>query len=69
MSFIARELDRVSSALRENPQRNDYDRLYAAQQALAWAADPNGFASPMAMIVGIQEGSEDCLGYPDPPQF
>lgn len=68
MSFIQRELDRISAALRENPQSNDYDRLYAAQQALSWATDPNGFASPMKHIRGIQADSEGCLAdhHPQP---
>ena len=68
MSFIQRELDRISTALRENPQSNDYDLLYAAQQALSWAADPDGFASPMKQIRGIQEGSGDCLEDRHPQQ-
>ncbi len=66
MSFIQRELDRISSALREDPQSNDYDRLYAAQQALSWASDPGRFASPMKHIRGIQEDSEDCSAVPRP---
>lgn len=67
MSFIQRELNRISTALRESPQSNDYDRLYAAQQALSWATDPNGFASPMKHIRGIQVGSEDCSAGPHQP--
>ena len=67
MSFIQRELDHIGDALRADPQSNDYDRLYAAQQALAWATDPQGFASPMKHIRGrTQEGSEDCPACPDP---
>ena len=62
MSFIQRELDRIGEALRNNPDANDYDQLYAAQQALAWATDPDGFAAPMKQIRGTQEGSEDCSG-------
>jgi hypothetical protein len=60
MSFIQRELDRIGAALRADPQGNDYDRLYAAQQALVWATDPENYASPMKHIRGIQEGSEGC---------
>ena len=63
MSFIQRELDRIGVALRETPQGNDYDLLYAAQQALSWATDPDGFASPMKQIRGTQEGTEDCRPY------
>lgn len=66
MSFIQRELDRLSAALRADPQSNDYDRLYAAQQALSWATDPDGFASPMKHIRGIQGDSGDCSDVPRP---
>lgn len=66
MSFIQRELDRIGEALRADPQSNDYDRLYAAQQALAWATDPSNYASPMKHIRGTQEGSEDCSDAPRP---
>ena len=68
MSFIQRELDRIGGALRANPDANDYDRLYVAQQALAWATDPEGFKSPMGLIRGTQEGKEDCPSCPDPGQ-
>jgi hypothetical protein len=68
MSFVQRELDRISAALRENPQGNDYDRLYAAQQALSWATDPVGFASPMKHIRGTQEDLGDCQPCRDPGQ-
>lgn len=67
MSFIQRELDRIGKALREEPQVNDYDRLYAAQQALSWATDPEGFASPMKHIMGTREGLEDCSAGPHRP--
>lgn len=67
MSFIQRELDRISDALRANPHGNDYDRLYTAQQALAWAIDPEGYASPMKHIRGTQEGSADYSEGPHRP--
>jgi hypothetical protein len=66
MSFIQRELTRIEIALRSDPQSNDYERLYAAQQALAWVTDPDGFASPMKHIRGTQEGSEGCSVRPHP---
>lgn len=66
MGFIQRELERIGSALRDSPNANDYDRLYVAQQALAWATDPEGFKSPMRMIRGTQEATEDCLACLDP---
>ncbi|WP_269402727.1 hypothetical protein [Henriciella marina] len=60
MSFIQRELDKIGQALRAEPQPADYDVLYSAQQALSWASDPNGFASPLKQIRGTQEDSGDC---------
>jgi hypothetical protein len=52
MSFIARELDRIASRLREsNLSTEQYERLYAAQQALSWVLEPSGFATPYEMIV------------------
>ncbi len=66
MSFIQRELDRISAALRESPDRNNYARLYAAQQALSWATDPGGFRAPFQAIMGTQADLEDCLAHPHP---
>ena len=69
MGFVERELDRIAAALRSDPDANDYDRLYVAQQALSWATDPEGFKSPMKMIRGIQEDSGDCRPCPNPGPF
>lgn len=66
MSFIQRELDRINGALLDPANADVYDRLYAAQQALAWAAEPTGFRSPYASVMGIQEGSEGCSAHPHP---
>ena len=68
MSFIQRELDRISTVLRDDPQASDYDVLYSAQQALSWATDPAGFKSPLAAIRGIQAVTEDCPSCPCPGQ-
>ena len=68
MGFIQRELDRLGDALRANPDANDYDLLYSAQQALSWATDPEGFKSPMRMIRGTQEDLGDCSARPRQPQ-
>mgnify|MGYP003403658733 CR=1 FL=1 len=65
MSFVQREIDRINSALCDDPDGSDYALLYAAQQALSWATDPEGFKSPFCQITGIQAEKEDCLGYPD----
>lgn len=59
MSFVQRELDRISAILRDGLHPN-HKELYAAQQALVWAQEPNGFASPLTQITGIQGAKEDC---------
>jgi hypothetical protein len=46
--FIARELDRISEAMRQTPEK--YEQLYVAQQALSWAIDPANFAAPLDVI-------------------
>lgn len=67
-SFVARELDRISTRLRETSKgTKEHDRLYTVQQALAWALEPTGFMSPYDLIVGIQEGSADCRASSCPP--
>jgi hypothetical protein len=58
--FVQRELDRIAIALREAPTPEHYARLYAAQQALSWALEPDGFAAPYEVITGIREDSEGC---------
>lgn len=60
MGFLSRELDRVSGALLREPPGPIYDQLYAAQQALSWASDPNGFRSPYDQVMGIQGVTEGC---------
>ncbi len=67
MSFIKRELDRIRHVLCDLSKHNRYDELYAAQQALAWASEPNGYASPMKMITDIPGDSEGCSALPRPP--
>jgi hypothetical protein len=59
MNFIKRELDKISAAISQGSNREP--ELYAAQQALAWASEPTGFASPFAMIMGTRASSGDCL--------
>ena len=63
---IRPQLDRIREALLSERDGETYDRLYAAQQALAWASDPTGFRSPLNSIMGTQEGSVDCSARPHP---
>jgi hypothetical protein len=61
MRFLEKEADRLRSALTQTPAGAIYDRLYAAQQAVVWAVDPETFRAPYDLITGTPEGSEGCL--------
>jgi hypothetical protein len=50
MCFLEREAARIRAALNQTPDGAEFDRLYAAQQALEWALDPTSCASPLDMI-------------------
>lgn len=64
IGFVQRELDRIAVALREAPNPECHGRLYAAQQALSWALEPNGFKSPYVWAMGTPADSEGCPSYP-----
>ena len=64
---VAQELQRIAERLRA-PDPMQHAGLYAAQQALCWAAQPEAYASPFAVVTGIREGSGDCSGFLHPPQ-
>jgi hypothetical protein len=68
MSFLLREFNRLGSALHEQENANKYDLLYAAQQAIAWASDPDAYKSPFVMITGIQGEPKGCSGESHPPR-
>jgi len=57
IGFIQRELDRIRTAiaLREAPNPECDTRLRAASQALSWALEPSGFATPYDTIMGIPQ--------------
>ncbi len=52
---VAQELKRIAERLRA-PDPNQHAGLYAAQQALCWAAQPEAYASPCDAIAGSAEG-------------
>jgi hypothetical protein len=71
MGFIERELDRIGNALRERRSAlppdgdeselgRDYFELYAAQQALSRAPEPEGIRAPYDAIVDTLLGSASC---------
>jgi hypothetical protein len=73
MSFVERELNRLAAAIRAGQTSDVNAKLRAAQQALSWAMEPQGFASPFDAIArshtltGIQASSEDCSDLPRRP--
>lgn len=59
MSFIQREIDQIASEMDKARGTERYRELYAARQALSWALEPVGFASPYNMVMGIRVETED----------
>lgn len=68
MSFVQRELDKISAALRDSNAAEVHDKLYTAQQALSWVLEPGGFKSPYQTVTGIPGDSEGCSDPSRPPQ-
>ena len=68
MDRIKCEIEKIHKALLEPPMRyprtaeneGKYQQLYAAQQGLEWALEPDGAKSPYNMIMGIASTPEDC---------
>ena len=63
---VRAELHRIAVALRDGQRPECYRELYAAQQALCWALEPNGAAPPFDVIMGIHEPTTDCSDVPHP---
>jgi hypothetical protein len=61
MTFLQREFERLNGALHDQKNVNKYDLLYAAQQAVAWASDPNNYKAPMELITGTPGDLGDYL--------
>jgi hypothetical protein len=59
MSFIQRELARLGRALAD-AQGERAARLYAAQQALAWASEPTLVQAPYDFLTRSVEAYTDC---------
>ena len=65
---LIEERNRLTAAIDSGSFREQYNRLFAARQALCWAINPESAASPYMSIMGIQEEQEDCPGEPHPPR-
>ena len=50
MNFLQREYDKLMTLCQNTPSGPAYDALYIAKGALAWALDPDTFASPSAYV-------------------
>lgn len=51
MGFVQRELARIEAAIAEEPLGSErFRQIFAAQQALKWATEPQGFAAPLDSI-------------------
>lgn len=59
MDRIQSELHRLRVALLDQNHPR-FAEFWAAQQALAWASDPDSFASPSAAIRGSEEARAGC---------
>ena len=60
MDHVHAELRRIEARLAAYPDPFHHAGLYAAQQALAWAVQPDAFATPLATVLGSSAGSGDC---------
>lgn len=51
MSFIQREIDKLMAICQSYPTQSEvYQRAYYMKQALSWALEPDGVASPTALM-------------------
>jgi len=66
MGFIQREIDRLRIELTDSSHGPHYAELYAVQQALSWATEPDGFRAPFDMVMGTPLKTEDCPSEPHP---
>ena len=69
MDHIHAELSRIEARLAAYPDPFHHAGLYAAQQALAWAVQPDAYASPLATILGSAANSADCSAETRPPSL
>jgi hypothetical protein len=61
MQFMKHELDRLHGSLTSDEPPQRYAELYAAQQALRWALEPETFKTPHDMLVTCsQPDSKGC---------
>ena len=72
MGFVDRELERVVTKLQAGPLADgERSQLYAVQQALLWALEPESYMSPFNMLapIDIPEAPEGCQAKSGHSQF
>lgn len=67
-NHVQLELNRIGERLK-SPDPYQHAALFAAQQALCWAAQPEAYASPVDSILGSAEGGADCCPESHHPEF
>lgn len=69
MNHIEAELHRIEARLAAYPDPFEHAGLYAAQQALRWAAQPEAFAPPYSVVTrrGNEADSKGCSEGNRPP--
>ena len=66
MKHVQDELNRIGERLAAGVDPFEHAGLYAAQQALCWAAQPEAFASPYEITVR-SEAEQECCSAPHRP--
>ena len=69
VQHINDELRRITARLQAVPEPFEHAGLYAAQQALSWAAQPDAFKAPYDLIVGSAAGTKGCCTDKSQPAF
>lgn len=67
-SFVQREIQKLEGELDKAPMDSTlYAQIYAARQALSWSLEPNGFASPFAMLLEKRGDNSVTIEFADVP--
>lgn len=66
MAHIEQELARIRGRLAAYPDPFEHAGLYAAQQALSWAAQPEMFKSPFSLVTGTPQEPADYPAHNSP---
>jgi hypothetical protein len=66
VGYIERECVRIEAALQKaEPDGIEWKQLHAAQQALKWTTEPQGFAAPLDSILSSGQAITGSLPEPE----